>query len=181
MTQGKSVCSRIRNARNSLDNAERSFRSNQEVRGELDLMLAEAELDNLRQKRTGLFSWTRHVLAVCLAVLLLAAGGLGWWWASAYGGKVTNASGLTRVSVAEKQADTVGKAAPSASVSVSPGQKQEFAASETTVSARKTTELSERPALQVAPKAKKNDGIRLSSGQMHQLIRSGKQELGNIR
>ena len=39
MTQSRSVCSRIRNARASLDNAERSFRSNQEVRGELDLML----------------------------------------------------------------------------------------------------------------------------------------------
>ena len=32
MTQSRSVCSRIRNARASLDNAERSFRSNQEVR-----------------------------------------------------------------------------------------------------------------------------------------------------
>ena len=61
MTQSRSVCSRIRNARASLDNAERSFRSNQEVRGELDLMLAEAELDNLRQKRQGI-SWTRHTL-----------------------------------------------------------------------------------------------------------------------
>ena len=40
MLQGKSVFSRIRNARNSLDNAERSFSSHQEIRGELDLMLA---------------------------------------------------------------------------------------------------------------------------------------------
>ena len=93
MTQSQSVCSRIRNARASLDNAERSFRSNQEVRGELDLMLAEAELENLRQKRTPAFSWTRHTLALCLAVMILAAGGLGWWWASAYGGNTTNAAG----------------------------------------------------------------------------------------
>ena len=57
MTQSRSVCSRIRNAKASLENAERSFRSHQEVRGELDLMLAEAELDNLRQKRPGI-SWT---------------------------------------------------------------------------------------------------------------------------
>ena len=87
MTQSRSVCSRIRNARASLDNAERSFRSNQEVRGELDLMLAEAELDNLRQKRPGI-SWTRHTLAACFAVLVLASGCLGWWWASAYGGRI---------------------------------------------------------------------------------------------
>ena len=93
MTQSRSVCSRIRNAKASLENAERSFRSHQEVRGELDLMLAEAELDNLRQKRPGI-SWTRHTLAACFAVLVLASGCLGWWWASAYGGNTTNAAGL---------------------------------------------------------------------------------------
>ena len=103
MTQSRSVCSRIRNVRTSLDNAEKSFRSNQEVRGELDLMLAEAELDNLRQKRSGFF-WTRHTLAASVAVLLLASGCLGWWWASAYGGNTTNASGLQGMpAVAEKQ------------------------------------------------------------------------------
>ena len=121
MTQSRSVCSRIRNARASLDNAERSFRSNQEVRGELDLMLAEAELDNLRQKRPGI-SWTRHTLAACFAVLVLASGCLGWWWASAYG------------------------------------------------------------VVPTPPQAGNRDaGVRLSAGQMHQLIRSGRQELGNIR
>ena len=72
MLQGKSVFSRIRNARNSLDNAERSFSSHQEIRGELDLMLAEAELQNLRQKRGGRIGWTRHTFAACAAVLLLA-------------------------------------------------------------------------------------------------------------
>ena len=103
MTESHSVCNRIRNARASLDNAERSFRSNQDVRGELDLMLAEAELENLRQKRTGLFSWTRHVLALCLAVLLLAAGGLGWWWASSYGGNTTSAAGRQGLSAGDVQ------------------------------------------------------------------------------
>ena len=44
MTQRNAVYSRIRNAKASLDNAEKSFHDNQEVRGELDLMLAEAEL-----------------------------------------------------------------------------------------------------------------------------------------
>lgn len=107
MTQSRSVCSRIRNARASLDNAERSFRSNQEVRGELDLMLAEAELDNLRQKRPGI-SWTRHTLAACFAVLVLASGCLGWWWASAYGGNTTNAAGLQGPTMADKKDSTTG-------------------------------------------------------------------------
>ena len=127
MTQSRSVCSRIRNARASLDNAERSFRTNQEVRGELDLMLAEAELDNLRQKRPGILdlmlaeaeldnlrqkrpgiSWTRHTLAACFAVLVLASGCLGWWWASAYGGNTTNAAGLQGSTIADKKDSTAG-------------------------------------------------------------------------
>ena len=115
MTQSRSVCSRIRNAKASLDNAERSFRSNQEVRGELDLMLAEAELDNLRQKRPGI-SWTRHTLAACFAVLVLASGCLGWWWASAYGGNTTSAAGLrdtpAAAAIKEPAAGTADKQTP---------------------------------------------------------------------
>ena len=107
MNQSRSVCSRIRNAKASLDNAERSFRSNQEVRGELDLMLAEAELDNLRQKRPGI-SWTRHTLAACFAVLVLASGCLGWWWASAYGGNTTNAAGLQGTPVTAESKEPAG-------------------------------------------------------------------------
>ena len=47
----KNVCDHIRNVRNSLKNAEDSFRSNNDMRGELDLMLAEAEMQHLREKR----------------------------------------------------------------------------------------------------------------------------------
>ena len=46
-----SVCQRIRRVKNSLENAEQSFLDNKDMRGELDLMLAEAELSNLRKKR----------------------------------------------------------------------------------------------------------------------------------
>ena len=179
MTQSRSVCSRIRNAKASLDNAERSFRSNQEVRGELDLMLAEAELDNLRQKRPGI-SWTRHTLAACFAVLVLASGCLGWWWASAYGGNTTNAAGLQGPSVTAEikepqgagkqtlsagQNGTVSEAAPEKKAGIK--EKQDAAAP---VAAPKLQQAGSR-----------DRGIRLSAGQMRQLIRSGKQELENMR
>lgn len=36
----KSICERIRNVKSSLENAEQSFRENNGMRGELDLMLA---------------------------------------------------------------------------------------------------------------------------------------------
>ena len=179
MTQSRSVCSRIRNARANLDNAERSFRSNQEVRGELDLMLAEAELDNLRQKRPGI-SWTRHTLAACFAVLVLASGCLGWWWASAYGGNTTNAAGLQGPTIADKKESAAGE---DKKLSVS----QQNNASSVVVPEQKPVikakpDVSVQAAVPTLPQAGNRDvGVRLSAGQMRQLIRSGRQELGNIR
>ena len=180
MTQSRSVCSRIRNAKASLDNAERSFRSNQDVRGELDLMLAEAELDNLRQKRQGIF-WTRHTLAACFAVLVLASGCLGWWWASAYGGNTTSAAGLQDMPAAaairepaagtDKQTPVFRQdSKPSDSVS---GKNADI---------KEKQEASAQAAAPKLPQAvNREGGVRLSTGQMRQLIRSGKQELENIR
>ena len=179
MTQSRSVCSRIRNAKASLDNAERSFRSNQEVRGELDLMLAEAELDNLRQKRTGI-SWTRHTLAACFAVLLLASGCLGWWWASAYGGNTTNAAGLqgTPVTAESKEPASADKqmsaARQNGTISVAASEKKADIKEKQGASA-------EAAAPKLQQTGNRDGGIRLSAGQMRQLIRSGKQELENLR
>ena len=179
MTQSRSVCSRIRNAKASLDNAERSFRSNQEVRGELDLMLAEAELDNLRQKRQGI-SWTRHTLAACFAVLILASGCLGWWWASAYGGNTTNAAGLQGKPVTAEIKE------PASMDKQIPVSRQNGAVSAAVPEKKAAVKERQDAVTQtVGPKLQqtgnRDGGVRLSAGQMRQLIRSGKQELGNIR
>lgn len=77
----KNVCGHIRNVRNSLKNAEDSFRSNNDMRGELDLMLAEAEMQHLREKRGLAASWTRQRLAVVAAFLMVLTGVGGWFWA----------------------------------------------------------------------------------------------------
>ena len=180
MIQSRSVCSRIRNARASLDSAERNFRSNQEVRGELDLMLAEAELDNLRQKRPG-FSWTRHVLAACVAVLLLASGCLGWWWASAYGGNTTNAAGLQGMSATgeQKEAATVTDkpaAAPSQSRTYAVSTAEEKPVKIDNSAVEKPIEASGMRQIE-----NKSGGVRLSTNEMRRLIRSGKQELETVR
>ena len=180
MTQSRSVCSRIRNARASLDNAERNFRCNQEVRGELDLMLAEAELDNLRQKRSR-FSWTRHMLAACFAVLLLASGCLGWWWASAYGGNTTNAAGLQGMPTVWDNKNVITKTENTADV---PRQNSVYSSA---VPDRNPVEqeisAAPGPAGGATQQQAENRGrsISLSSSEMRQLIRSGKQELGNMR
>ena len=182
MTQSRSVCSRIRNARASLDNAERSFRSNQEVRGELDLMLAEAELDNLRQKRQGV-SWTRHTLAACFAVLVLASGCLGWWWASAYGGNTTNAAGLQGAPAIAGQKELTAGTEKVISV---PRQENTPSAAmpERKAAVKEKPEAPAHTAVAVPQQPQtgnREGGIRLSSGEMRQLIRSGRQELENIR
>lgn len=80
MNQEKqSFFQRIRNAKQSLENAEKSFQDDRGMRGELDLMLAEAELKNLRKKQTFPWSWSRHSLAASVAMLLVAAGLCGWF------------------------------------------------------------------------------------------------------
>ena len=78
---GKSLFKRIRSAKSSLENAEQSFLDNKSMRGELDLMLAEAELKNLRRKSDVPWSWNRQLLALCGAVLLGIAGFGGWMFA----------------------------------------------------------------------------------------------------
>ncbi|MDO4921726.1 MAG: hypothetical protein Q4E64_07865 [Phascolarctobacterium sp.] len=78
---GRSLFRRIRSVRSSLDNAEQSFLDNKDIRGELDLMLAEAELKNLRRKKDVPWSWNRHLLAACAAGLLVLAGFGGWYCA----------------------------------------------------------------------------------------------------
>ena len=78
---GRSLFDRIRNVKNSLENAEQSFKDNQDMRGELDLMLAEAELKNLRRKNEVPWSWNRHVLAICVAGMVVIGGLVGWYFA----------------------------------------------------------------------------------------------------
>ncbi len=77
----RSLFQRIRCVKSSLDNAEQSFLDNKDIRGELDLMLAEAELKNLRRKKDVPWSWNRHLLAACAAVMLVLAGFGGWYCA----------------------------------------------------------------------------------------------------
>ena len=102
----RSVFQRIRSVKTSLENAEQSFLDNNGVRGELDLMLAEAELKNLRRKQDVPWSWNRHVLAMCVAALLALAGVGGWYYAHdsiAMAGKGQEATVTTPVSQLENK------------------------------------------------------------------------------
>ncbi len=78
----RSVFQRINSVKSSLENAEQSFMDNNGMRGELDLMLAEAELQTLRRKKDLPWSWNRQALAVCIALMLALAGFGGWCYAN---------------------------------------------------------------------------------------------------
>lgn len=59
MTQSsRTLFQRIRCIKSSLDKAEQSFMDNKDIRGELDLMLAEAELKICVGRRTALGAGT---------------------------------------------------------------------------------------------------------------------------
>ena len=104
MAQPKpSVSSRIRHVKSSLDSAERSFRDNKDIRGELDLMLAEAELENLRRKKNVPWNWNRQFLAGFFAVMLVAAGACGWYFAKDSGPGETDAGMYPQVTGTGRQ------------------------------------------------------------------------------
>ena len=76
---GRTLFQRISCIKSSLESAEQSFLDNKDIRGELDLMLAEAELKNLRHKKDRPWSWNRQLLAGCMAAMLVMAGAGGWY------------------------------------------------------------------------------------------------------
>lgn len=76
---GRTLFQRIRCIKSNLESAEQSFLDNKDIRGELDLMLAEAELKNLRRKKDRPWSWNRQLLAGCMAVMIVMAGAGGWY------------------------------------------------------------------------------------------------------
>ena len=84
-TAGK-MKTRIQAVRQWLNQAEEHFGRNAPVRGEMDLLLAEAELRSTRETlNTGhgwlQMSWIRQGIAFSLAAVISVAGlGSAWWW-----------------------------------------------------------------------------------------------------
>ena len=154
----RSLFQRIRNARQSLENAEKSFHDDRGIRGELDLMLAEAELKNLRSKQTVPWSWNRNIFALCIAVLLCIAGLCGWYFAQG-AARQANREPQSTVAEQEQRSDLVAK---------EPAQKNEAA----TV----TGKLQEKNA---AKEEDKSQEVYLSKQDLRNLVRSAKTELGS--
>lgn len=152
------IYDRIRNIKSSLDLAEESFRRNNGMRGELDLMLAEAEMKHLREKRGLIYGWNRQRLAVLVAAMLLLAGYGGWLYAG-YDTTPNPVAQQQVVQLAEKKADTE-VVVDKQNVLILPRQETEPAHNDI---------LPRQAAPQSVPM--------LNKGEMQQLVRAGRQAL----
>ena len=161
---GNSLFRRIRNVKSSLDNAEQSFLDNKDIRGELDLMLAEAELKNLRKKKDVPWSWNRQLLAGCIAVLLVLAGVGGWYFA--------------RDHYKQRSSTTIVPAAASAAaVDEAPPQPVTKPQKARSVG---TTEQAKDSVTEAAPKQNQSQ-VSISKSDMRKLVQSARVELSNSK
>jgi hypothetical protein len=200
MGERNSLCERIRNARANLANAEQSFQAKQDVRGELDLMLAEAEMQNLRKRRSKRMLWTRQLLAGLCAVLVLLGGYGGWLWAQAREKEIPEVTAATAAiqvqpgsqsgSAGTLQAGQAANAPPAAVAPQAAATPEKVA----TVPVAQVQETPAAPARQtVTPEAapvrqvqspvsvQTQTKVQLSSQQLHQLVRSGRQTLNSSK
>ena len=159
---GNSLFRRIRNVKSSLDNAEQSFLDNKDIRGELDLMLAEAELKNLRKKKDVPWSWNRQLLAGCIAVLLVLAGVGGWYFARDHYKQRSS----TTIVPAAASAAAVDEAPPQ------PVTKPQEARSVV------RTEQAKDSVTEAAPKQNQSQ-VSISKSDMRKLVQSARVELSN--
>lgn len=162
-----SVCQRIRRVKNSLENAEQSFLDNKDMRGELDLMLAEAELSNLRRRKDTPWCWNRQMLALCVAIAV-AISCFGGWCYARHNLKSTFAVTSGNVS----NSNTAQNVEPKSAVKIveAPQEKVQTVTSAKTVQA--VTKLNDAP----ADKESKRQ-LKLSDTDMRRLVKSARVEL----
>lgn len=162
-----SVCQRIRRVKNSLENAEQSFLDNKDMRGELDLMLAEAELSNLRRKKDTLWCWNRQMLALCAAIAV-AISCFGGWCYARHNLKSTFAVTSGNVSNSNMAQNVEPKSA--VKIVEAPQEKVQTVTSARTVQA--VTKLNDAPADQESKRQ-----LKLSDADMRRLVKSARVEL----
>lgn len=172
---GQKTCGRIQATRQWLTRAEKHFSQDASVRGEMDLLLAEAELRSTREKLQAgksAFIWFQHGLALGIATVIVAfgLGGAYWFWRDAPAPSVMQPTAVT--------VPVMAPATPSAAISTAPAAVREDPPRQAVISANPKQEVNtiETPAPQdtaVSP---------VSPDEMKRLVRSAGQSLrGQIR
>ncbi len=166
MTQtSRTLFQRIRCIKSSLDNAEQSFMDNKDIRGELDLMLAEAELKNLRRKKDRPWNWNRQVLAGCAAMLLVLAGFGGWYCAKDH--------------YLAKSREALPSAVQAASVQAAPEARATKVQAVVMAEQQPAAKVSHD--IPVQEKQATTDRVNISKADMHRLVQSARVELSSSK
>ena len=75
MKQKRNVlCNRIRSAKSWLNRAEDNFANQNDVQGEINLLLAQAELQHLQEQKPSFFQKNRHFIALFTAIIIAFGG-----------------------------------------------------------------------------------------------------------
>lgn len=172
MAQGDNVYRRIRNIKHSLENAEQSFLDNKGIRGELDLMLAEAELNNLRRKKDVPWNWSRQLLALCAASMLALAGFGGWYYAEHDGREDLPSEQINSQNVPVSSIDEAAAGSVAAGAAAEAGQNQAQDVPPPAAAASSETAVSKDHDI-------RSGQMMLPEADMRKLIRSARTELTN--
>lgn len=92
MSDDAKVVEHIEQVRQSLYTAKESFASNKGVRGELDLMLAEAEMKHLRETKGWRSYINRQTMIFTFAFIIALTGFTGWYWAKSSESTLNNSN-----------------------------------------------------------------------------------------
>lgn len=185
MADSKNHISRhLQSAKAWLDRAEDSFDKDSDVRGELNLLLAQAELQRVREvNRSGRWRWKYPVLKQGLAVslaVLLAAGGFYWWDKQSVSVEpVPMAAGERIVTIEKPTALETGRAlSPATAVPLVPVAAAPAKPSQETEAAERSrtsvTVTTNRP---VSTPPSQTKEVRLAPDEMQQLIRAAGKSL----
>ena len=71
---------RVETARRWLEQAEHSFHDETPLKGELNLLLAQAEMQKLREDRGMSRQWQHWQRALALVTAIVMVSGFSWWW-----------------------------------------------------------------------------------------------------
>jgi hypothetical protein len=77
--QRNALCRRIRSVKSWLSRAEKNFDAADDMRGELNLLLAEAELQRLRETEGKESARRRHIIAAAAALAIALASWSAWY------------------------------------------------------------------------------------------------------
>jgi hypothetical protein len=80
--QKKKKIARIRSVRNWLGRAEKGLEAGNELEGQMNFLLAEAEMSLLQSKKTKDWKRARHLFALCSALAIV---GIVWGFAGSFG------------------------------------------------------------------------------------------------